>query len=64
MDMSLSAGMSPIGVVLVYIRFKLITIGGRDFPVQRIGPLEPVGWRCICIRGMVGALVVDRFRSA
>jgi hypothetical protein len=64
MDMSLSAGMSPIGVVLVYMRLKLVPIGGRGLAVQRIGPLEPVGWRCICIRGMVGALVVERFRSA
>lgn len=56
--------MSPIGVVLVYIRFKLVPIGGQDLSVQRIGPLEPVGWRRICIRGIVGALVVKRFRSA
>jgi len=32
-DMSLSAGMSPIGVIPVYMRIKLVLIGGQDLSI-------------------------------
>ena len=56
--------MSLIGVISIYMRLKLVAIGGQTCPFEEQGLLEPVGWRRTCIRGMVGALVIKRFRSA